>query len=192
MTRINENPSSIYNCRLSACVRELPAGQCVSIMEQLANSLQEDLLTRLLPTHHTSHRRKKRRRRMEEKRRGAPSATNQPLVSPEAATVSALLKAVELFSLVLLHLPLSVWETEGLHRDAAVEGLLAVHRRVCLPLMATSKTVVREGVEEGGRGRREERGKRVEKHVKNFELQTFLSFVSFPPLLTSRLLSGWV
>ena len=132
------------HCRLSECVRELPAGQCVSIMEQLANSLQEDLLTKLRPTNRTPHKRKKRKRRREEERGRVLSATNQPLVSPEAAIMSALLKAVELFSLVLLHLPLSVWETEGLHRDAAVEGLLAVQRLVCLPLIAAAKTVVRE------------------------------------------------
>ena len=132
---------------MSRSVSELPPGQCVSLLEQLQRDFQDGFLSKLPPPDHTPWKRRKKKRRSEGGR-----ATLSTACEVSEGLVAALVKGVDIFSLILVHLPLSVWSSEGLHRDRAVAALMAVQRDVCLPLLAAARVVVREG----GRGGREE------------------------------------
>ena len=52
---------------------------------------------------------------------------------------AALLRGVNVFSLVLLSTPLSVWTSEGLHKKKAMEALIGVQRDVSQPLLSAAR-----------------------------------------------------
>ena len=54
----------------------------------------------------------------------------------------ALLHGVDVLSLVLLNTPVSLWASEGMHRERASAALLGVKRDVCAPLMESAMAVV--------------------------------------------------
>ena len=141
-------------CRLSQSVCELPPGQCVSLLEQLQRDFHVGFLSKLPPPGHTPREKRRKKKRRSEGRRAALLTACEV----SEALVAALVKGACIFSVVLLHLPLSVWSSEGLHRDRAVATLMAVQRDVCLPLLEAAWVMVRQGGREEGRSKCAKKG----------------------------------
>ena len=128
-------------------MQELPQGQSVRLLEQLQNSLQTVFLAKLpLPDSDAGQGHKKKKRKKKKKHQElSESNTEEEAVSCEISEcfAAALSRGVSLFSLVLLHTPVSVWSGEGLQRGKAMAALTGAYRDVCLPLMRAARTIVR-------------------------------------------------
>ena len=128
-------------------MQELPQGQSVHLLEQLKSSLQTVFLAKLpLPDSDAGQGHKKKKRKKKKKHQEMnDSNTEEEAVLHEISEcfASALSRGVSLFSLVLLHTPVSVWSGEGLQRGKAMAALTGAYRDVCLPLMRAAKTIVR-------------------------------------------------
>lgn len=107
-------------------IQQMPVGQSVALLEQLTNSFQSIFLTRLPRT------RKKRKHNHRES--GLESISDN--------FNAALLCGVNVFSLVLQSTPLTVWTSEGLHKEKAMEALLGIQRDISLPLMIAATDIV--------------------------------------------------
>ena len=158
-------------CRLSQSVCELPPGQCVSLLEQLQRDFHVGFLSKLPPPGHTPREKRRKKKRRSEGGRAALLTACEV----SEALVAALIKGADIFSVVLLHLPLSVWSSEGLHRDRAVATLMAVQRDVCLPLLEAAWVMVRQGGKRGEGKERKEGGRREGASVQMTEKGVYIS-----------------
>ena len=122
-------------------MRELPAGQSVALLEQLTSTFRSIFLENMpLSSADWSvddRGRKKRRRSEREKQRLSSGGA----MSGDAFS-AAMLRGVDMLSRVLLHTPLSLWNSEGMHRQRAVTALHSVKTDVYMPLMKTARDVV--------------------------------------------------
>ena len=127
-------------------MQELPQGQSVRLLEQLKSSLQTVFLAKLpLPDSDAGQGHKKKKKKKKKHQKWSESNTEEDAVSCEISEcfAAALSRGVSLFSLVLLHTPVSVWSGEGLQRGKAMAALTGAYRDVCLPLMRAARTNVR-------------------------------------------------
>ena len=127
-------------------VQETPAGQCVALLEQVTNSIKSVFLAKLGPRANDSSevvgeaRPRNRRKRRSHENGTVVATSGEEFVSSSFA--SALLRGVDVLSLVLINSPLSVWTGGGLHREKAREALLAVQRDVHRPLVVAAEEMV--------------------------------------------------
>ena len=128
-------------CRFCRHVQELPAGQSLSLLEQLSHSIQSIFLEKLpslgIVGLAEKQQRSKKRRHSERKTGRVPSSEVNP-----SHFVAALSRGVDLLSLVLLNTPVSLWTSEGMYRERATLAFLAVQRDVCVPLMNAARDTV--------------------------------------------------
>ena len=122
-------------------MQDLPPGQSVALMGQLTQSLQSVFLARL-PILGVTHAdmvetQRRKRRRLSKRKNGAFA-----LCEISTCFSAALMRGVDIFSLVLLNTPVSLWSGEGMHRERAMAALLEIQRDVCVPLMRSAKAVV--------------------------------------------------
>ena len=125
-------------------VREMSAGPSVALLEQVTHSLQSFFLVELSPTVNDSSsgsveeesRPRKKQRRQSKKEEIIEEVGGEAVSS---CFVLALLRGVDVLSLILLNTPVSVWTSGGLHRERAREALLAVQRDVHQPLLTAAE-----------------------------------------------------
>ena len=112
--------------RFGKHIQKMPVGQSVALLEQLSNSFQSIFLTQLP--------RKRKKRKHNHRESGLESISDN--------FKAALLCGVDVFHLVLLSTPLTVWTSDGLHKEKAMKTLLGIQRDVILPLMIAAKDIV--------------------------------------------------
>lgn len=123
-------------------MQDLPPSQSIALLEQLTHALQTIFLAKIHPSCTTrtedvvqnSLPRKKRKRAL-------PLVFSSNITTPGSFS-TALLHGVDVLSLVLLNTPMSLWTSEGIHRERAMATLLGVQRDVCAPLMESAMAVV--------------------------------------------------
>ena len=131
-------------------VQEMPTGQCVALLEQVTNSLQSAFISKLRPEANGSRetmeecsprkRKGRKRHRSQENRTFAAMQNEDKVVS--SCFASALLRGVDVLSLILTNSQLSMWTSGGLHRERAREALLAVQRDIHMPLTVAAENRV--------------------------------------------------
>ena len=124
-------------------MQETPAGQCVALLEQVTSSVKSVFLAKLGPrANDRSEVVGEARPRNRRKRRSHENGTVVATSGVSSSLASALLRGVDVLSLVLINSPLSVWTGGGLHREKAREALLAVQRDVHRPLVVAAEEMV--------------------------------------------------
>ena len=124
------------------CVEELSSGESVAILDYLRETTS-NLLLKIPPPQDTRRKKKKRKR---EGSTDTPASLNSTasLTSEEASEslLAPLCRGADICSLVVLHTPVTLWSSEGIHREKAVAVLLALVEDVCVPLMAAATPLV--------------------------------------------------
>lgn len=122
---------------LAKHLRELPPGQCVDIMESLCHHFQENWLPKLQACCVGEAPKRKKRKKDGRMSTGATSAAT---TGGCEGLVAAVQKFVDLFGIVLSHIPLETFT--GRVGERAISLLQRIHSEVCLPFLEACPSLV--------------------------------------------------
>ena len=122
---------------LAKHLRELPPGQCVDTLESLCNHFQEKWLPKVQACCFGKAPKRKKRKKDEQMSIGATSAVT---AGDGGYLVAAVQKFMDLFGIVLSHMPLETFT--GRVGERAISLLQRIHSEVCLPFLEACPSLV--------------------------------------------------
>ena len=122
---------------LAKHLRDLPPGQCVDTLESLCHHFQEEWLPKLQAC--CVGRAPKRKKRKKDGRTSI-GATSTVTTDDGGYLAAAVQKFVDLFGIVLSHIPLETFT--GRVGERAISLLQRIHSEVCLPFLEACPSLV--------------------------------------------------